>query len=695
MLNWEQVLRPAPPILTSKATVQDVLYYITENNAELVLIKENGVVVGYVDKDLLLQQIQHYPNLRRTVEYQLDLLQVPLYRKAEIYHNISVYVGINDSGKLTGYSTKEQIRQLRDETSYYHLKQLSIRAGIGMVTTNESLEITFANEMAEKCLGLSSDYLIGRNYGTLIEIGHSLENVLEGKSLMNVNSYFNNKNMIGNFTSLETNRLITGLIHVFFPREQWEEAVKELEFVRDMYEDMQAIYSSSQEQIMVVDSQGTILRFMGKFLSSFWGTENVDELIGHNIFGLEEKQNLFQPNIVAGCLKKEKKITIMQEGRNGSRVWSVANPVFYEGQITKIVVISRDITEVSMLQKKLNKAQKESEGFKRQLHELKNHSVGKNKLIYHSQKMAHVVEQVKKVANVDSTIVILGGSGVGKEVVAQALYEWSNRNVYPYVRVNCGAIPEQLIESELFGYEKGAFTGADPKGKAGYFEQAHQGTVFLDEVSELPLNMQVKLLRVIQEQEVTRIGGTKTKPVDTRIIAATNKDLWKLVQDGSFREDLYYRLNVIPIRIPPLRERKEDIAPLSSYFLSNLNQLYNKDKSLSAEALEVLEDYEWPGNVRELQNVIERLVVTSHDDFIQAENTLPVLYPDTEAKTKTKKAAITLDFMPLKQAIEEVETKLISLGLEKYGTAAKVSEVLGVSPATISRRRKKLLDKGD
>ncbi|WP_259455851.1 sigma 54-interacting transcriptional regulator [Bacillus sp. PK3_68] len=627
MFSWKEILRPVPFILTSQATVQDVLYHITKNSAELVLIEENGKVVGYVDKDLLLQQIQRFSHLQRPVEYRHDILKVPLNHEIEFYHNISVYVGVNESEELVGYSTIQHVRQQIHEFSYKHLKQLNAGAGIGIVTTNQSLEITFVNEMAEEILGLSSCLLLGRNYSSLIEVEHSLKDVLAGKSLVSVNSYFNSKQLIGNFTRMDGNGQMTGLVHIFFLREQWEEAVRELEFVRDLNEDMQAIYSSSQEQILVVNPQGTILRLAGTFLKDFWGEESPDKVIGCNILDLES-QGLFQPNIIGTCLKKEKKLTSIHEGRNGRRLWTVATPVFHEGKITKIIVISRDITEVNELREKLIKVQQESEGYKQELNQLKSRSNRKSGLVYQSQEMALLVDQIRKVTDVDSTILIQGESGVGKEVIALAVHEWSQRNSHPFVRVNCGAIPEQLIESELFGYEKGAFTGADPKGRAGYFERANQGSIFLDEVSELPLNMQVKLLRVIQEREVTRVGGTKTISLDTRIIAATNKDLWELVQAGKFREDLYYRLHVIPIRIPPLRERKEDIIPLSLYFLKHFNHLYNKDKSLSTEALEIFESHQWLGNVRELQNMIERLVVTSQDDFIHADDVLLVLYND-------------------------------------------------------------------
>ncbi|OIK13482.1 Fis family transcriptional regulator [Bacillus sp. MUM 116] len=687
MFTWRQILQSDPVKVPIESTIEEVLNQITKTHAELVLIVKDGRVVGYVDQQSLLQQIQISFNLQRPIEYSQDILQVPLEHEIEFYHNISVYIGVNEHDEIEGYCTDQRARQRMHELRLAHINQLSAGAGIGMITTNSFLEITFVNEMAEKILGLSSAFLLNRNYSTLIEMKPSLEDVLAGKSLISESSYLNFKDMIGNFSPLIVNGECTGLIHIFFLREHWEEAAKELEFVRDLSEDLQAIYSSSHEQIMVVNPQGTIMRLTGTFLKDYWDLDHPNEVTGLNVFDLEKK-GFFHPNIVEMCIKKGSKLSCIQEGKNGKRLWSVATPVFYEGQISKIIIISRDITEVNKLREELMKVQQESKGYKQALEKMKNSSTKKSRLVYQSQVMGRVVEEIRMVADVDSTILIHGESGVGKEVIANAIHEWSTRHTKRFVQVNCGAIPEQLMESELFGYEKGAFTGADSKGKPGYFEMANQGSIFLDEISELPLNMQVKLLRIIQEREITRVGGTKTIPLNVRIIAATNRDLWDLVQEGKFREDLYYRLHVIPIYIPPLRERKEDIMPLSLHFLQHYNQMYQKDKHFFSEALDVLESHTWQGNVRELQNVTERLVVTSRENGIHRDDVLSIIYANQRQITEP---VVTLGLMPLKQAIEEVEMRLITLGLKKYGTAAKVSEVLRVSPATISRRIKKLL----
>nr|BCX00051.1 MAG: acetoacetate metabolism regulatory protein AtoC [Bacteroidota bacterium] len=237
-------------------------------------------------------------------------------------------------------------------------------------------------------------------------------------------------------------------------------------------------------------------------------------------------------------------------------------------------------------------------------------------IIAYSDAMLAVIKKAKRVALTNATLLIEGESGTGKELLAKAIHQHSRRASGPYVAINCGALPESLLESELFGYRKGAFTGA-VSDKPGLIEEADGGTLFLDEIGEMPLSVQVKLLRVLQEGEIRRVGDVQLRRVNVRVIAATNRDLGKLVEQGRFREDLYYRLNVIPIRIPPLRERKEDIPPLVKYFLAKFSEeLRHPIKQITAEAMEALLRYDWPGNVRELENTIERCVILSQDDTI-------------------------------------------------------------------------------
>ena len=311
------------------------------------------------------------------------------------------------------------------------------------------------------------------------------------------------------------------------------------------------------------------------------------------------------------------------------------------------------------------------------------HIVGK------SQCMLDIYEMIKKVADTDSTVILYGESGTGKELIAKAIHYNSSRSQYPFIPVNCGAIPGELLESELFGYEKGAFTGALTTRK-GRFERAHKGTIFLDEVGELALHLQVKLLRVIQEKEFERVGGDRTIQVDARIIAATNRDLEEAVENRKFRKDLYYRLNVIPIYIPPLRERREDIPLLLNHFIELMaKRKKRRIQGISDEAMEIFLSYSWPGNIRELENIIERIVILKQDSGPIVPDDIPHVM-----KKKDERGALQLDIphsgINLTRMIEDLEKEFIVKALNKTGgVKSKAAELLGINRTTLIEKMRK------
>jgi transcriptional regulator with PAS, ATPase and Fis domain len=287
------------------------------------------------------------------------------------------------------------------------------------------------------------------------------------------------------------------------------------------------------------------------------------------------------------------------------------------------------------------------------------------------------------VSRVDSTVLLQGESGVGKDVLARLVHRLSERREYPFVSVNCGAIPESLLESEFFGYEKGAFTSAARNGKAGLFEQANGGVLFLDEVGELPLNLQVKLLKALQDRRCRRLGGIRSIDLDLRIIAATNRDLRKMVSEESFRMDLFYRLHVVPIEIAPLRERREDILPLALMFLNHFNRKYGASRTLGHELMSVLEDHNWPGNVRELQNLIERLVVTADEDALSVKH-LPSSI--TKGNGPGSPAFRLPGSLNLKDAREALEREVIREAVARAGNTRQAAKMLGVDHSTVVRK---------
>jgi transcriptional regulator with PAS, ATPase and Fis domain len=291
---------------------------------------------------------------------------------------------------------------------------------------------------------------------------------------------------------------------------------------------------------------------------------------------------------------------------------------------------------------------------------------------------------IKKVAPTDSTVLIMGESGTGKELVATSIFENSERKNKPFIKLNCAAIPEELLESELFGHEKGAFTGAT-KFKPGKFDMAHQGTIFLDEIGDMPLNLQSKILRVIQEKEFYRVGGSSTIKVDVRFIASTNQNLEKMVQEGHFREDLYYRLNVFTLHLPPLRERKEDIPLLVESFLNNLS----KKVEISSVALQMIMAHTWPGNIRELKNIIESAAVIAENGFIEPAQ-LPAKITGVFSTSESNSVSLPPANLPLDERLKEIEKSMIIEALRKTGgVQVRATELLGINQRSLWHRIKK------
>ncbi|WP_134704444.1 sigma-54-dependent Fis family transcriptional regulator [Ammoniphilus sp. YIM 78166] len=458
--------------------------------------------------------------------------------------------------------------------------------------------------------------------------------------------------------------------------------------VRDLTTDLEAIVDSVYDEILVVDAAGTILRVSNRSNLNFWGVDPAT-VVGENILALEEK-GWFKPSVTRRVLEEKKKISVVQQNRFGRKILAVGNPIFNrKKQLERIVIASRDITEVTNLQEELEEVKELTEKYRKEVNILRKIQHNEKPIIYQSQSMDEMMAEVAKVARVESTVTIYGESGVGKELIADAIHHLSPRKTKPFVKINCGSIPENLLESELFGYEKGAFTGALNQGKKGLFELAHQGTLFLDEVGELSLNLQVKLLRALQEREIMKIGGTKPIPIDVRMVTATNRNLEEMVAAGTFREDLFYRLHVIPLYVPALRERVDDIEPLVLHFLEYFNEKFATKKHVSEDAVEMLKAYHWPGNVRQLQNVVERAMVITASQLITANDLSRIL----STKNRSVPSVQVNEIIPLEKAIEMTQYQLINMALSEYKTVTKVAKVLEVSQPTMSRHIQKFIGK--
>lgn len=442
---------------------------------------------------------------------------------------------------------------------------------------------------------------------------------------------------------------------------------------------LKSVIDSSYDAIFVCDHNAVGL-MMNEAYTRMTGVKP-DELIGKKMEDLV-KEGIISSSATLKVLEEKRSVTIVQSVK-GKELLVTGNPVFNEkGEITHVVSNLRDISELNRLREEIKENRELKERYLNELKRMKQKELEELHLdgvIAQSDEIIEALNLAKKLAKVDTTVLLLGESGVGKEVFANIIQSASPRANKPYMKVNCAAIPEHLLESELFGYERGAFTGAYEL-KKGYFEQADGGTIFLDEIGEMSLELQAKLLRVLQNYEIVRVGSTKPIKVDVRVISATNRDLKKMVEEGRFRNDLFYRLNVVPMRIPPLRERKADIPPLAYSFLNKINKRYGLNKRFSVDVIEQFERYDWPGNIREMENLIERLVITSDDDIITIEN-LPDHLLGVEELPRTKS---------LKDTLEQVERKIIRDAIKKYKTTRKAAEALGVSQSTIVKKMKRL-----
>ncbi|HDR7000562.1 sigma 54-interacting transcriptional regulator [Bacillus cereus] len=439
--------------------------------------------------------------------------------------------------------------------------------------------------------------------------------------------------------------------------------------------DLKDVFEYAFDEIFVTDEQGIVVRVNSTCERHYQLA--AEELVGKHVKELQ-KDGIFYPSATLEVIEKKRPIELVQTTKSGEYLHVRTRPVFDdEGNLRRVISYSRDLTELYQLRQKVEEMDNQLKTYKKELRETYEHEG----LIFKSLAMQKIVDTIKKVSVVDSTVLVLGETGVGKSRLVRHLHEVSHRKNESFYEINCAALPTNLIESELFGYSGGSFTGANREGKKGLLESAHKGTLFLDEIGEMPLEIQAKLLQVLQEKTFRPIGGRELKKVDVRIVAATNRDLSMMVKQGTFRKDLYYRLNVIPIAIPPLRERTEDILPLIYHYLQHFNKKYGRDVKLAPSTLQMFVGYPWEGNNREIENVIERIVITV-DDVVTVED-LPL---------SMQEAAVEQSGQSLYKMLEEVERNIILKAYKTYGSSYKVAEFLQISQSAATRKIKKFIE---
>ena len=545
---------------------------------------------------------------------------------------------------------------LLDRTEYLYKELSSVIENVpaGILATNEAGIITLVNKYAHDIL---HEVKRGKYIGTYFNVLKAdFSPVTRGDWIAPRKIEHKSLKLIATAVPIYQNTQVKGVIFVIQDMTEVEGVAHELGAVKELKTTLETVLDVAYEGVAVLDEQGLITLANASFCKKI--DKSRDQVIGQNI-------NKFIP--ITG-----EDLTLKALEINGKPCVVSSMPYTKSGNAKGFVIkIYEDLDQLSDVMQQLNRLNMQLDYYKDELYKANGTSYTLNNIVGNNEIIARIKSQIMQVARGNSNVLISGESGTGKELFAHSIHNASLRRKEPFIKVNCSAIPAELAESELFGYEDGAFTGARRQGKAGKFELADGGTIFLDEIGDMPLLLQGKLLRVIQEKEVERVGGVKTREVDARIIAATNRDLKRLVSEGTFREDLYFRINVIEFRIPPLRERKQDIQVLADHFIKKYNDRFTKRvKGITDEAVDALVRYDWPGNIRELENIIERMMNYIESGWIDLKDVPEeIRSPETES-TRTAQSL----------ALADVEQEAIRAALdEARGNKSKAARLLGIS----------------
>ena len=547
----------------------------------------------------------------------------------------------------------------------------------GILAVDENDIVTVFNPAAEKILGLKASEVIGKNVRDTIADTrlHIVRETMIPE--LGFRQIIGDSVIITNRTPLVAGGQVKGAIAIFEDISSLERVTGELREVKELKERLHLILESVQDGICVVNKQGYITYVNSSYVRI---TQiPVEDLIGQNVariapLGARAKALLTGKPVLGSISRKP----------NGQTIIANVTPIIIDGEVSGVVSAIKNLSEVQALMDSLSKVTAQAEYLREELHRTKKPVQAFDKIIGRSGAIREALAIAAKAAEGMATVLITGESGTGKELVAEGIHFAGPRAAGPFIRVNCAAIPASLLESELFGHERGAFTGA-VKRKLGRFELADKGTIFLDEIGDMEKDMQAKLLRVLQRKEFQRVGGENVVTVDVRIIAATNRDLEKMVAEGLFREDLYYRLNIIPIVLPPLRHRKEDIPLLVEHFFARISGGLGKAVSgIRKEALEVLMGYRWPGNVRELENILERILTLTDQPYIGLE-VLPAYIREGALGRSTPMPGTEDTVLPW----DVYEREIIKKALDRYGSFNRAAKALGLTHKTVAAKARK------
>ena len=561
--------------------------------------------------------------------------------------------------------------------------------------------IIIYNTEAERLFGIPAREVLGRKVTEVFPDSRLPEVVDTKEPILGYTREIGKSTIVVNTTPIIENDEIKGAISTFEDVSRLVQISWEFEEVKELKERYLQILEAVQDGICVFDREGTVTYINGSY----------NEITGENISEGDNIHEISPNGSRMRVLEKGQKIMgEISQKKNGKSVVANIVPIIVNQQITGGISVVKNLSEIEELIDRISHLSAKTEYLEEELHRRKKLNPAFNRIVGVSNKLYDAMKLAAKTADNNFNVLIRGESGTGKELIAEAIHYSSERATQPFIRVNCAAIPENLLESEMFGHVKGAYTGAI-KTKIGKFELADKGTIFLDEIGELDKSMQAKMLRVIQKKEFQRVGDDRTITVDARIIAATNRNLEELVENGEFREDLYYRLNVIPIWLPPLRERREDIPVLSEYFLNKIaEELGCEPKKLSGEAMDALIHYSWPGNIRELENVMERINILADGREVQkedlphyiSENYHTAVNDEVPSEAVTENGLYDAGLSLGKTSAEEIvtgndeimpweyyEREIIRKALKKYGSYNAAGKALGLTHKTVAAKARK------
>jgi PAS domain S-box-containing protein/TyrR family helix-turn-helix protein len=559
------------------------------------------------------------------------------------------------------------------EFSDYYLNEILDSIHNGVIVVNRQGLIVVINKAAAELVNYSQEKALGTRVDIVVPSTRLLDIMDTGQAEYNCHLEMANRIVISNRSPIRKGGIIIGAVAIFQDVSDFEEISQKYDVVKEINKELDAIIESLDDGIVVADRNGFILKANHAYQQMTGIT--AEEFVGKHVRELV-KQGYIGRSVTEMVVERNSPVTIV-DIRNNKELLLTGNPVYNDkGELVRVVTAIRDVTQLNSLKEQLAETEEIKNRYYLELEHLRSQQPFR-KIITNNTEMRQKLDLAFHVAHVDSTVLILGESGVGKELIAQLIHRASKRSKGPFIKINCGAIPANLLESEFFGYEPGAFTGALKEGKPGLFELAQGGTLFLDEIGEIPLDLQVKILRTLQDKVITRVGGKTNISLDVRIVTATNRDLKKMMQENTFREDLYYRLNVVPMVLPPLRNRKEDILPLINDFLAKYKLQYGYQKWIHPDVMERLLNYDWPGHIRELENTIERLVVTSRGECILPENLAGI--PAATEPGQQPNAS-------LKSAIESEEKQIISEAYKKFKSTRKAAAVLGISQSSLVKK---------